>query len=221
MSSPVSFALSVLNHSFKEKIEHLSTWILQFPKDQQERIVSIFEQILEPRITFVSTYGPSRVVEITRVEVMEDKLFQEMSWYEFNTISYYYKKERMFPTWKVWKTWHDRIYTERLICEKKDIHFDRFRLFKNHLEYLRAVEDIHKKLEKNQYGIVKLKEILQKEIQSIVYKVKCIENIRMDWAARKIQKAYRSLSCMHCGNIFYSGLGPFCSRECTSIAFTE
>jgi hypothetical protein len=86
---------------------------------------------------------------------------------------------------------------------------------------MHSLRDIYRKMQKNEYGRKKMKEIIQDEIQAIVYKVKCIENIRKNWAALKIQKAYRGAECMFCNNKFYYGIGPFCSRECLRLEFSD
>ena len=204
MLSPISFVLS----SWEQDT------LLQFPQNEQPRFMRIFKQIFEPRITFVSTFGRNEVAEVTRVEVTEDNLFLEMSWSEFYKISNIYKKNKIFPTWKHWKLWNERMYVERILQEKRDIYEDRFRLFRNQSEYLKGLSEIHKRLYKTKYGVEKLKGILKEEIKAIVCKVKSIENIRRNWAALKIQKAFRGLKCMSCGDKFYYGIGPFCSREC-------
>jgi hypothetical protein len=221
MLSPVSFALSIWNLSFEEKIETLSTWILQFAPEEQESYTKIFKNLFEPTITLSWTYGQKLDAETMHVEVTGDNLFLKMSWCEFHIISNKYKGMRVFPTYKIWKCWNDRICTLKLLQVKKDLSEDRFIVFPDQSAFLSAMNEINKEIEKTAYGRFKLKQTIQKEIQAVVHKVKCIESIRRNWAAFKIQKAYRSLQCMNCDNMFYSGIGPFCSSECVRIHFKE
>lgn len=221
MLSSVSFALSIWDLSFEEKVELLSTWVLRFPREEQDFHKKIFKNLFEPKIILSWTYGQKPDAETMHVEVTEDTLFLKMSWSEFHRISNNYKKMRIFPNWDTWACWNDRIYTMRLFQEKKDLHEDRFIVFPDQNAYLCAINKINKEIEKTPYGRLKLKQSIQKEIRDIVHKVKCVENIRRNWAALKIQKAFRGLQCMCCHTVFYSGIGPFCSRECLRIHFSD
>lgn len=208
------FALSVWDLSFKEKMEQLSTWILQFQQHQHHQLIRLFKQIVNPKIKQLSMCGRNLDEEVMRVVVTGDALFLSISWYNFYKISYKYKKHKIFPTTRYWKSWHDRIYVERLLEEKRDITEDRFRLFQNNNEYLYAIQEIYRKIQKTNYGIQKIRELLHRELLQHLQKIQCIEHIRKNWAALKIQKAYRTLPCITCGDKFCYGFGIFCSKSC-------
>jgi hypothetical protein len=214
MVSTISFALSIYNYPFEEKVELLSSWVLQYPQCQQQEIFKLIFLVYEPQITVTWTYGRLMDGEVMHVQVTEDTLFLKMDWFEFEMLAFLYKNRMILGSEQAWQSWYTRIRTTRLLLCKDYIHANRFTLFPNQSSYLLNLSWIYSEIQKNEYGKRKLKQCLQDEIQRIIHKVNCVHKLRMHWAAIKIQKLYRQQSCIECNARFYKGFGPFCNKQC-------
>jgi hypothetical protein len=182
----------------------------------QSNYRQMIQTIFQPKIILSWKY---MCEESMHAEVCPDRIFITMSWSDFHKISDIYKQSRIFPSYKFWKSWYDRIWTERMIEYRRDICEDKYRIFSNEKQFYCELDRVDRQISSTSYGKQKLKYILQKDIDSILYKMKCIENIRKNWAALKIQKAYRRQECMYCEELFHSGIGPYCSISCIQRAF--
>ena len=210
--TPISFAISLWGIPLEQR-EFLLKEI--HPKFR-EKILNVMDILYQPQITMSWKYT---TVENMRAEVFPDQIFTMMSWSDFHKISQAYKKSRILPSYKVWKAWYSRIWTERMLEYRRDICEDRYRIFSNEKEFNQELRRVDKQISSTDYGKQKLREMILRDVNTFLYRMTCIKNIKENWAALKIQKAYRRQECIHCGLLFHTGIGPFCSIRCIRSEF--
>jgi hypothetical protein len=211
-SSPISIAISLWGIPLEQRQSLLNGIYTRL----REKVFNVMDILYQPQIT---VSWKSTNVESMHVEVCPDQIFTMMSWSDFHKISQAYRKSRILPSYNVWKMWYSRIWTERMLEYRRDICEDRYRIFSNEKEFNQELDRVDHQICSTEYGKQKLKQLIQKDIDTFLYRMKCIKNIKENWAALKIQKAYHRQECTHCGDLFHTGIGPFCSIQCIRSEF--
>lgn len=205
-----SLALSVWDLTPAQREFELSR---RFPVATRKLYTKSIMDYMEPKIT-LSLKSMLTGIECLHVEVLEDRLFLEMSLSNFRAISKKYSSR--IPYWNVW---NDRISTLRLLQIRREMREEKHVLFRDQRHFEQEMEKINKEISATEYGRNVIQQELKEEINIIVRRVQCVHSLRQNWAALKIQKAYRRQDCMGCGALFHRGIGPFCSFRCLRSEF--
>ena len=242
--------------TFANLVEVISDMVIGYPPEMHEgileRVVSFVIMTQDPVQTWLKS-GAQWGTVVARLEDLEDDRYLQMTTSDFENVKQVAKYNRWFTCWNDWVAWVSRLDNKRRVHAKKsqqrvtdevgswidarrELMEDKDMLFKTREAYLEELGWFEQQICRLPSGKWRLQLEHNKErqkinlrIKDIIGQVKAVTRIRDNWAATKIQRAFRDYTetfadCKTCAFSYKRGEGfnsSFCSWSCCSIDMIE